>query len=143
MSPIRSKDSLLATEITAAICPKVFWRLIPLLMICYRASYLNPITFWMPALIHGTGNSGNTRIGWLSAIPLLCAIASMNLCGRSADRHRERRWHVIVPALAGAMGFIVAAAFAQNRAESSSHSRLRLLGSSHARHCSARCPRRF
>jgi hypothetical protein len=38
----------------------------------------------------------------------------MNLCGRSADAHRERRWHLIVPALVGAVGFTVAASFADN-----------------------------
>ena len=72
------------------------------------------LTFWMPTLIHGTGVSQNTRIGWLSAIPFVCAVIAMNLCGRSADAHRERRWHVIVPALAGAAGFCVAAGFSHN-----------------------------
>jgi MFS family permease len=72
------------------------------------------LTFWMPTLIHGTGVSQNTRIGWLSAIPFICAVIAMNLCGRSADKHRERRWHVIVPALAGAAGFCVAASFSHN-----------------------------
>ena len=72
------------------------------------------LTFWMPTLIHGTGVRGNTLIGWLSAIPFLCAVVAMNLCGRSADRHHERRWHLIVPALTGAAGFAVAAAFGQN-----------------------------
>jgi MFS family permease len=72
------------------------------------------LTFWMPTLIHGTGVSQNTRIGWLSAIPFVCAVIAMNLCGRSADAHRERRWHVILPALAGAAGFCVAAGFSHN-----------------------------
>jgi MFS family permease len=76
------------------------------------------LTFWMPTLIHGTGVSQNTRIGWLSAIPFVCAVIAMNLCGRSADKHRERRWHVIVPALAGAAGFCVAASFSHNTAVS-------------------------
>ena len=38
----------------------------------------------------------------------------MNLFGRSADRMRERRWHLIVPALMGAVGFTVAASFTHN-----------------------------
>ncbi|TIO90060.1 MAG: MFS transporter, partial [Mesorhizobium sp.] len=37
-------------------------------------------------------------------------VVVMNLFGRSADRHRERRWHLVVPALLGAVGFVVAAA---------------------------------
>jgi MFS family permease len=76
------------------------------------------LTFWIPTLIHGTGVTQNTRIGWLSAIPFLCAVIAMNLCGRSADAHRERRWHVIVPALAGAAGFCVVAGFSHNTAVS-------------------------
>lgn len=38
----------------------------------------------------------------------------MNLFGRSADARRERRWHLIVPALMGAVGFTVAASYTQN-----------------------------
>jgi nitrate/nitrite transporter NarK len=38
----------------------------------------------------------------------------MNLLGHSADKRRERRWHLIVPALLGAVGFSVAASFADN-----------------------------
>ena len=42
----------------------------------------------------------------------------MNLLGHSADRRRERRWHLIVPALAGAIGFAATASFADNTAMS-------------------------
>jgi MFS family permease len=67
------------------------------------------LTFWMPTLVKGTGVQGNFNIGLISAIPFLCAAVAMVLIGRSGDRFRERRWHLIVPALAGAVGFIVAA----------------------------------
>ncbi len=72
------------------------------------------LTFWMPTLIKSTGVTGAFNIGLLSAIPFLCAIVVMNLLGHSADRRRERRWHLIVPALAGAVGFSAAASFADN-----------------------------
>ena len=72
------------------------------------------LTFWMPTLIKSTGVTGAFNIGLLSAIPFLCAIVVMNLLGHSADRRRERRWHLIVPALAGAIGFTAAASFADN-----------------------------
>jgi D-galactonate transporter len=67
------------------------------------------LTFWMPSLVKATGVSGNLNIGLISAIPFLCAVVAMILCGRSADRMRERRWHLVVPALCGAAGFILAA----------------------------------
>ncbi|MER9235292.1 MFS transporter [Mesorhizobium sp. M0622] len=67
------------------------------------------LTFWMPTLVKATGVTGNLNIGLISAIPFICAVVTMNLFGRSADWHRERRWHLVVPALLGAVGFIVAA----------------------------------
>lgn len=67
------------------------------------------LTFWMPTLVKATGVTGNLNIGLISAIPFLCAVVAMNLFGRSADWHRERRWHLVVPALLGSVGFIVAA----------------------------------
>jgi len=72
------------------------------------------LTFWMPTLVEATGIKGNLNIGLISAIPFVCAIIAMNICGRSADKRRERRWHLIVPALVGAVGFTVAASFADN-----------------------------
>jgi D-galactonate transporter len=72
------------------------------------------LTFWLPTLVKATGVKGNLHIGLLSAIPFICAIIAMNLFGRSADRRQERRWHLIVPALMGAIGFTVAASYTQN-----------------------------
>jgi D-galactonate transporter len=74
------------------------------------------LTFWMPTLVKATGVKGNFMTGLLSAIPFLVAVVTMILCGRSADRHRERRWHLVIPALCGAVGFVVAAVTASNTA---------------------------
>jgi len=72
------------------------------------------LTFWMPTLIKATGVVGNLNIGLFSAIPFGCAILAMNLFGHSADARQERRWHLVIPALMGAAGFVVAASFASN-----------------------------
>ncbi len=72
------------------------------------------LTFWMPTLVKATGVKGNVNIGLLSAIPFVCAVIAMPLLGRSADARRERRWHLIVPALLGAVGFVISASFPQN-----------------------------
>ncbi|XAH24533.1 MFS transporter [Xylophilus sp. GW821-FHT01B05] len=74
------------------------------------------LTFWLPTLVKATGVTGNLQIGLLSAIPFICAIVAMNLFGRSADQRRERRWHLIIPALMGAVGFTAAASFSHNTA---------------------------
>ncbi|WP_225768670.1 MFS transporter [Inquilinus sp. Marseille-Q2685] len=67
------------------------------------------LTFWMPTLVKATGVTGNLNIGLISAIPFLCAVVAMILFGQSADRRRERRWHLVIPAAMGAVGFVVAA----------------------------------
>jgi MFS-type transporter involved in bile tolerance (Atg22 family) len=51
-------------------------------------------------------------IGWLSAIPYLLAAVFMLLVGRSADLRKERRWHLVVPMLMGALGLLIAVNFA-------------------------------
>ncbi len=72
------------------------------------------LTFWMPTLVKASGVTGNLNIGLLSAIPFVCAIVVMNILGHSADARRERRWHLIVPALMGSVGFAIAASSADN-----------------------------
>ena len=66
------------------------------------------LNFWMPTLIRTAGVKGATAIGLVSAIPYLVTLLMMNLLGRSADRRRERRWHLAIPALIGAAGFAIA-----------------------------------
>ena len=67
------------------------------------------LTLWMPTLVRASGVTGNFNIGLLSAIPFICAIIAMVIFSRSADYHRERRWHLVIPALLGTVGFAVAA----------------------------------
>jgi nitrate/nitrite transporter NarK len=47
------------------------------------------------------------RVGLLSALPSICAMIGVVLFGLSADRHRERRWHLTAMFLTGAAGFFV------------------------------------
>ncbi|MFJ2987869.1 MFS transporter [Collimonas sp. NPDC087041] len=72
------------------------------------------LTFWLPTLVKASGVVGDFKIGLISAIPFLCAVFAMILIGRRSDRMRERRWHLIVPALLGAIGFVVSAIAADN-----------------------------
>lgn len=67
------------------------------------------LTLWMPTLIRASGVTSNVTISLLGAIPFICAIIAMVIFSRSADHYRERRWHLVVPALLGAVGFVVAA----------------------------------
>ncbi|MBB3073742.1 MFS transporter [Streptomyces violarus] len=74
------------------------------------------LTFWMPTFIESTGIEGSLAIGALSAVPFLAALVTMNVLGRSADKRRERRWHLVVPSLMGAVGFSLAAGWAGSTA---------------------------
>lgn len=74
------------------------------------------LTFWMPTFVQSTGIKGNLAIGVLSAVPFLTALVAMNLFGRSADKRRERRWHLVIPSLMGAVGFSLAASWSGSTA---------------------------
>ena len=72
------------------------------------------VSFWLPTIIKGTGVKDALQIGLLTAIPYGSAVVAMILVSRSADRMRERRWHIAVPALLGAVGLVLSAVWGQN-----------------------------
>ncbi|MGV2289605.1 MFS transporter [Trinickia sp. YCB016] len=72
------------------------------------------VSFWLPTIIKATGVTDAFAIGLLSAIPFAAAVIAMLLIARSADRMRERRWHVALPAAAGAVGLVLSVAWAHN-----------------------------
>lgn len=65
------------------------------------------ISFWLPTIIRQTGVKSALDIGLLTAIPYGFAVVGMVLVARSADRTGERRWHIAIPALAGAIGLVL------------------------------------
>ena len=78
------------------------------------AMSLYGISFWLPTLIKGMGVSDNLTIGLLSAIPWLAGAFAMIMFGRSADRHQERRWHVVIAMLMAATGLVLSVVLAAN-----------------------------
>ncbi len=68
------------------------------------------IGFWLPTLIKGAGVSSPLSIGLLTVLPYGCGAAAMVLVSRRSDAARERRWHLAVPGMAGALGWLVAVA---------------------------------
>jgi len=65
------------------------------------------VSFWLPTIIKQTGVKGALDVGLLTAIPYGCAVIGMVLVAYSADRSGERRWHIALPALAGAVGLVL------------------------------------
>jgi D-galactonate transporter len=72
------------------------------------------ISFWLPTIIKAVGVKDALQIGILSAIPWAAGCIAMILVARSSDRSGERRWHVALPTLLGAIGFIISVQFSQN-----------------------------
>jgi len=63
------------------------------------------IMFFLPLIIKAFGVS-NTLVGFLSAVPFLGGVVTMLLWARSSDSKHERIWHMAIPLLFGAIGFI-------------------------------------
>lgn len=72
------------------------------------------VSFWLPTIIKAMGIADPLEIGLLSAIPYGAATIAMLLIAKNADRLRERRWHVAIPAVIGAVGLLLSAHWADN-----------------------------
>jgi len=76
------------------------------------------LAFWVPTIIKASGVASVGNIGWLSAVPSLISIVAMIGIARHADRHDERRVHVAVCCVIGALGLLASVLFAANVAVS-------------------------
>jgi ACS family tartrate transporter-like MFS transporter len=65
------------------------------------------VSFWLPQIVQGNSGLGSATVVLLSAIPYVAATAGLVMVGASSDRFGERRWHVAVPCLIGAVGFVL------------------------------------
>ncbi len=74
------------------------------------------VGFWLPTLIRNMGVHDVVAIGWLSALPSLCAILTLLVLGRTADRFRERRWHLVTLFTLGATGLVLSVVYRREAA---------------------------
>ncbi|WP_454056118.1 MFS transporter [Cupriavidus sp. Marseille-Q8015] len=74
------------------------------------------VSFWLPTIIKQTGVTSAFHIGLLTAVPYGCAVIGMVLFAYSADRRGERRWHIAIPALLGALGLVLSVQWHGNTA---------------------------
>ena len=70
------------------------------------------VSFWLPSLVKASGVSGTLNIGLLSAVPYAAAAVTMVLVGRSSDRYGERRWHLALPGVVGAIALCASVLYA-------------------------------
>ncbi|GAB2564855.1 MFS transporter [Leucobacter ruminantium] len=71
------------------------------------------IGFFMPQMVAALdeqfgGDLGLVQIGFITAIPSLVAVLVMIWWGRHSDRTQERTWHIIGPAVLGAIAIAAA-----------------------------------
>ncbi|MGR2921070.1 MFS transporter [Acinetobacter sp. 1125_18A] len=70
--------------------------------------------FWLPTFIKTTGVANLLNIGLLVAIPSIVGLIAMLVIGRSSDKYRERRWHMVVPFIFGAVALFLTTMFSTN-----------------------------
>ena len=95
------------TSFGAIFASRALWLLVA--VYCAVMLAVNTLAVWMPSLIHSAGVASDASVGLLSAVPYVAGCVFMLACGRSSDRHRERRWHLCVPLLMAAAGIAIAA----------------------------------
>jgi len=61
---------------------------------------------WSPQIIKSLSGFDNQKVGLVLMIPYVCATIAMVAWGRHSDRTGERTWHLALPALVGAGGFL-------------------------------------
>ncbi|MBM9400310.1 MFS transporter [Gluconacetobacter azotocaptans] len=64
---------------------------------------LYTVAFWFPSFLKGHGVHDPMTIGWITTIPHLVAVCCMILNGWHSDRSGERRLHIVLPIVAGAV----------------------------------------
>lgn len=69
------------------------------------------VAVWTPLIVKSfNAGASNRTVGLLAAIPQVVTIVAMIWWGRRSDRKQERRWHLMLPMLLSATGWICTAA---------------------------------
>jgi ACS family 4-hydroxyphenylacetate permease-like MFS transporter len=68
------------------------------------------VAVWTPLIVKSfSADASNRTIGLLAAIPQVCTIVAMIWWGRRSDRQQERKWHLMLPMLFSAAGWLCTA----------------------------------
>jgi MFS transporter, ACS family, tartrate transporter len=68
------------------------------------------IALWLPQILKSFGRMSDLRVGVLSSVPFLTAAVVMVIVAKHSDFTEERRWHLALSALAGAIALAASAA---------------------------------
>jgi len=72
------------------------------------------VSFFLPTIIKSMGHTDVVEIGLISSITYSVSVVVMLLVARSADRTGERRWHVAIPGVLGAVGLALSVVLAKD-----------------------------
>jgi D-galactonate transporter len=72
------------------------------------------VSFWLPSLIKAAGVKDPLDVGLLTAIPYGAGTIAMILTSHHSDKVRERRWHLAIPGLLGALGLVLSTQVSNN-----------------------------
>ena len=64
------------------------------------------VSFWLPQIVQALSGLDELAVGMIASIPWIAATIGMVLLSRNSDASQERRWHVALSAIAGAIGLI-------------------------------------
>jgi len=105
-----------ATVAGAAGGRSLFAELTSLTVIKFAVAYfclvntLAMVAVWAPLIVKSfSADASNRTIGLLAAIPQVVTIIAMIWWGRRSDRKQERRWHLALPMLTAAAGWLFTA----------------------------------
>jgi MFS family permease len=100
-----SREKVEHPSVAAVFTDRRVWLMCWIFFSCAMGQYA--LTFWMPTLIKTAGIQSVLNVGLVTAIPYLATAVTMVLVAASADRNRERRWHLAIPMVVGAAGLIL------------------------------------
>lgn len=92
-------------SLAAMAATPALWMMMLIYFLLNYAAY--GLSFWLPTFIADLGVKSPMQVGLLAALPSLCAMIGVVLFGFSADRRRERRWHLTLMYVTGAVGFFL------------------------------------
>jgi len=105
-----------ASQSAPAGAPGLLAELTSLTVIKFAVAYfclvntLAMVAVWTPLIVKSfSADASNRTIGLLAAIPQVATIIAMIWWGRRSDRRQERRWHLVLPMLMSAAGWVCTA----------------------------------
>ena len=71
---------------------------------------LNTLATWTPQIVRDLlGPHSFSFVGLMTAVPSICAVIVMPFWGSSSDRKMERTWHIVLPMVLAAFGWVLVA----------------------------------